>query len=149
MKKIPFCLALLGICIWSRITTVKAEETEKDNYRQQLSSKTEKYIQECSQKVYPENLDGVSMYNDDIKELDAKYHQCIKSIIISKINQMATKEDADKMIQSLNKIQESILDFYWDLYNREDNGIIGRGANDAVMGRYYEKILEDIIHFQH
>lgn len=82
------------------------------------------------------------------KKLDAKYHQCLKSIIVSKINELAAKEDADKMIQSLNKIQDGILSFYWNLYNREDNGVIGRGINDAAMGRYYETLLEDVIHFQ-
>lgn len=113
-----------------------------------IQREVEKYVQDCSKKVYPKNLDEINMYNDDFKKLDAEYHQCLKSVIISKINELATKEDADKMIQSLNKIQDGILDFYWTLYNREDNGVIGRGINDAAMGRYYEQILEDIILYE-
>lgn len=88
------------------------------------------------------------MYTDEIKELDRNYHQCIRQVIISKINELAAKEDADKMIKSLDKIQEGILDFYWDLYNREDNGTLGREANDAVLGFYYEALLDDIILFK-
>ena len=88
------------------------------------------------------------MYSDEIKELDHNYHQCMRKVIIAKINELATKEDTNKMIQSLDKIEEGILNFYWDLYNREDYGIIGRDMNDASMGRYYETILQDVIHFQ-
>ena len=107
--------------------------------------KRERDIKNCIKK---EILDEINIYNDDLKKLDAKYHQCLKSVIVSKINELAAKEDADKMIQSLNKIQDGILSFYWNLYNREDNGVIGRGINDAAMGRYYETLLEDVIHFQ-
>jgi len=146
MKKLFLFLA----CFIINIENVRADESlsaEVDT-SQKIRQEVEKYKKECSKKAYPKNLDEINIYNDDLKKLDAKYHQCLKSVIVSKINELAAKEDADKMIQSLNKIQDGILSFYWNLYNREDNGVIGRGINDAAMGRYYETLLEDVIHFQ-
>lgn len=146
MKKLFLFLAFFII----NIENVRADEplSAEVDTSQKIRQEVEKYKKECSKKAYPKNLDEINIYNDDLKKLDAKYHQCLKSVIISKINELATKEDADKMIQSLNKIQDGILSFYWNLYNREDNGVIGRGINDAAMGRYYETLLEDVIHFQ-
>lgn len=146
MKKLFLFLA----CFIINIENVRADEplSAEVDTSQKIKQEVEKYKKECSKKAYPKNLDEINIYNDDLKKLDAKYHQCLKSVIISKINELATKEDADKMIQSLNKIQDGILSFYWNLYNREDNGVIGRGINDAAMGRYYETLLEDVIHFQ-
>ena len=61
---------------------------------------------------------------------------------------MVTPKHAKEMISDLDKIQESILDFYWVLYTREDNGTIGRDINDATLGHRFEEILEDIIYYQ-
>ena len=146
MKKLFLFLA----CFIINIENVRADEplSAEVDTSQKIRQEVEKYKKECSKKAYPKNLDELNIYNDDLKKLDAKYHQCLKSVIVSKINELAAKEDADKMIQSLNKIQYCILSFYWNLYNREDNGVIGRGINDAAMGRYYETLLEDVIHFQ-
>ena len=58
-------------------------------------------------------------------------------------------KDYSKYYNYIDKIQEGVSNFYWDLYNREDNGAIGRGVNDASLGRYYEQILKDIIHYQY
>ena len=146
MKKLFLFLA----CFIINIENVRADEplSAEVDTSQKIRQEVEKYKKECSKKAYPKNLDEINIYNDDLKKLDAKYHQYLKSVIVSKINELAAKEDADKMIQSLNKIQDGILSFYWNLYNREDNGVIGRGINDAAMGRYYETLLEDVIHFQ-
>ena len=146
MKKLFLFLA----CFIINIENVRADEplSAEVDTSQKIRQEVEKYKKECSKKAYPKNLDEINIYNDDLKKLDAKYHQCLKSVIVSKINELAAKEDADKMIQSLNKSQDGILSFYWNLYNREDNGVIGRGINDAAMGRYYETLLEDVIHFQ-
>ena len=146
MKKLFLFLA----CFIINIENFRADEplSAEVDTSQKIKLEVEKYKKECSKKAYPKNLDEINIYNDDLKKLDAKYHQCLKSVIVSKINELAAKEDADKMIQSLNKIQDGILSFYWNLYNREDNGVIGRGINDAAMGRYYETLLEDVIHFQ-
>ncbi len=89
------------------------------------------------------------MYTDEMKCLDKKYHQCLKKVIIAQIKELATKEDAQKMIDALNKLEDSVLTLYWDLYNREDYGVIGRGVNDAALGRYYEYLLSDIINFKY
>ena len=89
------------------------------------------------------------MYGDDLKQRDKIYHQCLKDIIITQINEIMTKEDAQKATQNIDEIQNGINNFYWSLYNREDNGSIGRGVNDAALGRYYEQILNDIIHFRY
>lgn len=146
MKKLFLLLSLVVI----NAANVRAEEplSAEVDTSQKIKLEVEKYKKECFGKAYPKNLDEINIYNDDLKKLDAKYHQCLKSVIISKINELAAKEDADKMIQSLDKIQDGILSFYWNLYNREDNGIIGKGINDAAMGRYYETLLEDVIYFQ-
>ena len=114
-----------------------------------IEQETEKYKQDCFKQAYPEDLSSINMYNDEMKCLDKKYHQCLKEVIIAKINELATKEDAQKMIDELNQFEESVLSLYWDLYNREDYGVMGRGVNDATLGRYYEHLLSDIINFKY
>ena len=114
-----------------------------------VERETEKYKQDCFKQAYPEDLSSINMYNDEMKCLDKKYHQCLKEVIIAKINELATKEDAQKMIDKLNQFEESVLSLYWDLYNREDYGVMGRGVNDAALGRYYEHLLSDIINFEY
>ena len=151
MKKVLLGLGciLLGICIGTGITIIVNKHIEKEyDIKIKFNSETKKYIQECSEKVYPKNSDGINIYSDDLKKLDYQYHQCLKTIIISKINKLAEKNDTNKLIKSLNKLQDGILSFYWNLYNREDKGILGREANDAALGFYYETLLDDIILFQ-
>ena len=148
MKKfIMFFSAIAVLIVISFLILSKQEK--KDTISVRIEQETESYKKECFTKAFPKELDNYSMYNDDIKKGDYRYHQCLKGIIIKKINQLANKSDAEKMVQSLDKIQEGIRDLYWDLYNREDNGTIGRGVNDASLGRYYEQILKDIIHYQY
>ncbi len=148
MKKfIMFFSAIAVLIVISFLILSKQEK--KDTISVRIEQETESYKKECFTKAFPKELDNYSMYNDDIKKGDYRYHQCLKGIIIEKINQLANKSDAEKMVQSLDKIQEGIRDLYWDLYNREDNGTIGRGVNDASLGRYYEQILKDIIHYQY
>ena len=150
MRKILLCLSLflLGICT-GYVISVFDFHSEEDDFVIKVKQETKKYEDECFAQTFSKNLNDIDMYSDGIKELDYNYHQCIRKIIVAKINELSTQKDANKMIQSLNKIEEGILDFYWDLYNREDYGIIGRDMNDAAMGRYYENLLEDIIHFQY
>lgn len=151
MKKILGYLGVLFLGIGLGIVIIIAVlglPDKEDDFITEVKQETEKYKDECFSKTFPKDLNEIDMYSDEIKELDYKYHQCIKKIIVYKLNELATKNDADKMAQSLDKIQEGILNFYWDLYNREDYGVIGRDMNDAAMGRYYETLLQDIIHFQ-
>lgn len=148
MKKIITVFSVI-ISLMVIVFLVLAKQEKKDIISVQIEQETENYKKECFTKAFPERLDNYNMYNDDIKEGEYRYHQCLKKVIIEKINQLANKSDADKMIQSLDKIQEGVSNLYWDLYNREDNGAIGRGVNDASLGRYYEQILKDIIHYQY
>ena len=151
MKKVllNFALLILGIVIGGVITmAIFVVSEQQDDFTIKVKQETEKYKKECFSQTFPKDLNDIDMYSDEIKELDYKYHQCIRMVIIAKINELANKKDANKMVKSLDKIEKGFLNLYWDLYNREDYGIIGRDMNDAVMGRYYEKILEDIINFQ-
>ena len=126
------------------------QHREMDDHEQILiEQETEKYKTECFRQSYPEDLSAINMYTDEMKCLDKKYHQCLKKVIIAQIKELATKEDAQRMIDALNKLEDSILTLYWDLYNREDYGVIGRGVNDAALGRYYEYLLSDIINFKY
>ena len=88
-----------------------------------VERETEKYKQDCFKQAYPEDLSSINMYNDEMKCLDK--------------------------IDELNQFEESVLSLYWDLYNREDYGVMGRGVNDATLGRYYEHLLSDIINFEY
>lgn len=145
MKKI---VLILGLFL-SLYTNARANEPSKDEIILKVRQETENYKKECFEKeAFPKGLNNYNMYNDDIKNGNYRYHQCLKKVIIEKINEMVTQKHAKEMISDLDKIQESILDFYWVLYTREDNGTIGRDINDATLGHRFEEILEDIIYYQ-
>ena len=145
MKKLTLILAL----ILSLGSEALAHETTKDEVILKIQQETEKYKKKCFEKeAFPKGLNNYSMYNDDIKEGNYRYHQCLKKVIIKKINEIATPQYAKEMISDLDKIQDGVLDFYWILYTRKDNGTIGRDVNDATLGRHFEDILEDIIYYQ-
>lgn len=145
MKKIVLILGMIlsfGANVW-------ADDASKDGTMLKIQQETEKYKKECFEnEAFPKGLNNYSMYNDDIKEGNYRYHQCLKKVIIKKINEIVAPEYAKEMISDLDKIQDGILDFYWILYTREDNGTIGRDVNDATLGRRFEDILEDIIYYQ-
>ncbi len=145
MKKF---VLFLGLMLLFNIN-VSANEVKKDDVLVKIEQETEKYKKDCyDNEAFPGDFNNYSIYNDDIKEGDFRYHQCLKKVIIQKINEMAEADDAQKMIADLDKIQEATSEFYWILFNREDNGTLGRGMNDAVLGRRFENILEDIIYYQ-
>jgi len=151
MKKIVLIgglFALVVVIAGGAYWFYKNQEAE-DKEQILIEQETEKYKKDCFKQSYPEDLSTINMYTDELKYLDSQYHQCMKKVIIAKINELATKEEAEKMINSLNKLEEGVLSLYWDLYNREDYGVIGRGVNDAVLGRYYEYLLSDIINFKY
>ena len=114
-----------------------------------VERETERHKQDCFKQSYPEDLSTINIYTDELKCMDKKYHQCLKKVIISTINELATKEDAKQMIAALNKFEDGTLSLYWSLYNREDFGVTGREVNDAALGRYYELLLSDIINFKY
>lgn len=145
MKKI---VLILGLFLAFN-TNSWAKEAQKDDILAKIQQETEKYKKDCfDKKAFPKGLNNYSIYDDSIKEGNTRYHQCLKKVIIQKIQEIATPEYAKKMIADLDKIQEGTLDFYWILYTREDNGTIGRGINDTTLGRRFEDILEDIIYYQ-
>ena len=143
------CIILSALFVGGAIYWFYQNQEIEDKEQILIEQETEKYKKECFKQSYPENLSTINMYNDEMKCLDIKYHQCLKKVIIAKINELATKEDAQKMLNALNKIEEGVHSLYWDLYNREDYGVMGRGVNDAVLGRYYEYLLSDIINFEY
>ena len=137
-------LSLIGIA--SSLVGLRYYRNE-DDVLLRIKNETEQVKQICLHEAFPDN--DFNMYGNELKIRDAIYHQCLKNEIISRINKLAKQEDAEQLIKALDKIQEGVLSFYWDLYNRQDYGSIGRGVNDAVLGRYYEHILEDVIHFEY
>ena len=150
MRKVALICGLIALIVGCLCWFYQNQEFEdKSKGVLYVDRETEKYKQDCFNQSYPEDLSSINMYNDEMKCLDKKYHQCLKEVIIAKINELATKEDAQKMIDELNKFEESVLSLYWDLYNREDYGVMGRGVNDATLGRYYEYLLSDIINFKY
>ncbi len=148
MKKIFLLLSLVVIIA----ANVRAEEplSAEIDTSQKIKQEVEKYKKECSKKAYPDDYtDHVYAFTDDsLKYANQKYHQCIKNIIIEKNKIIFPKKENEKMLQFLNELEKGVLGFYWILHNTEDNGYIGRQQNDAVLGRYYEQILEDIILYE-
>lgn len=148
MKKFIFVL----VFYFMSLTSVHAKEQvpEVIDDVQKVKQTTEKYKKECSELAYPSDYNNqiYALMDDSLKQANQKYHQCLNKIIIDKISGFASAEDKKTMLQSLDKIQSGVLDFYWTLHNMEDNGFIGRQQNDAILGRYYEQILEDIIQYE-
>ena len=146
MKKIFLILCL----IFAQINLVQAEEQQEiDEIRQQV----EKYTKECYNKSYPvddpEKMDYIfSYYNGSVKEYLPKYNNCLKGYIIEKIRQDSSEEDAVKIIEALNKIEQGVLDFYGIMYAQTDTGIYGKAINDNELGRRYEAILYDVLWYQ-
>ena len=108
MKKITLICSLIALIVGYLYWFYQKQEVE-DKEQMLIEQETEKYKQDCFNQSYPEDLSSINMYNDEMKCLDRKYHQCLKGIIIAKINELATKEDAQKMVEALNKFEESVL----------------------------------------
>ncbi len=82
MKKF---ILILGLFL-ALSANARAEEDQKDNVLVRIQQETEKYKKECYDKeAFPKGIDNYSMYNDDIKDGDYRYHQCLKKIIIKEI----------------------------------------------------------------
>ena len=146
MKKILLIFAL----ILNSFPTYAKQEQLVDEIRIQVK----KFEDECYNKSFPvnnpEKMDHLmSFYNDEMKNADRKYHNCLKEIIIEKIKQDSSVEDAKKMIESLDKIEQGILAFYETMFYQTDTGTIGKDFNDAVLGRRYEDILYDVLKYQY
>ena len=151
MKKVWLVCVLLifVISISGGIYWFYQSQEAEDKEQILIEQETEKYKKDCFRQSYPEDLSTINMYTDELKCMDKQYHHCLKNVIIAQINALANKEDAQKMVDALNKFEDSVLSLYWNLYNREDFGVMGRGVNDAALGRYYEYLLSDIINFKY
>ena len=75
MRKVALICGLIALII----------EVE-DKEQMLIEQETEKYKQDCFNQSYPKDLSSINMYNDEMKCLDKKYHQCLKEVIIAKIN---------------------------------------------------------------
>jgi len=84
-------------------------------------------------------------YWGNTKKAERDYAVCIKEIIIEKIKNEFPQESKVEMLDAIEEIQSGTLKLYWNLYNSQDNGLIGQVQNDAAMSRVCDKILEDII----
>ena len=148
MKKFIFILVFyfmnLPIIHAKEQVAIVVDDTQK------VKQLAEKYKKECSEQAYPSDYDNqiYALMDDSLKFANQKYHQCLKKIITDKISDFSSTEDKKAMLQSLDEFQKGVLNFYWTLHNMEDNGFIGRQQNDAILGRYYEQILEDIIQYE-
>ena len=140
MKKLVFLFAIL------LAFPIQAKEL---SLNEEIQLEAEKYQNKCfHEEAFPNGIENYNIYTDDIKEGDYRYHQCLKKVIVQKIQEIASAKDAQVMIHDLDQIQAGVSDFYWVLFNREDNGTLGRGMNDAVLGRYFERFLAFIISYQ-
>ena len=111
------------------------------------------YIDECFQKYYPKDENDTIIFKPlfhDTKTISGleKYNNCLKEKIIELLQINPVKENIDKLISSLNAIEDGVLDFYGTLYYQIDTGLIGQRVNFNVVGRQYERILYDVLLYQ-
>ena len=85
---------------------------------------------------------------DEIKKGYKKYNACQKEIIIAKIKEKSTPENAEKMIKALDLMEQSMLEFYGVMYNQVNTGFYGQAVNDMELGRRFEEVLYDVLHYQ-
>lgn len=125
------------------------DDIPNDEYKKQAQV----YIDECFKMCYPNDEDFSKDYKPllyDAKTLSSlkKYNDCLKGKIIELIQNNPVKENINKLISSLNTMENSVLDFYGTLYYQIDTGLIGQRMNFDVVGRQYEKILYDVLLYQ-
>ncbi len=141
MRKI--LLVLLGCLV---ALSAVAEEEVLDIVERQ----TQKVKDECYKSAFPEEkMDKIlSLTDDSLKDAEQKYAVCIEKNIFKIIDIHFSPEVTERMKKNLEKFRMYYRDFYWDLYNTEDNGTIGRMQNDAIYSRRLEDILYDVnLHF--
>lgn len=143
-----FLSAIFGISLLSNLALAQKGEITQDKDREL----TDFYMDKCFKEVYPENKKALSKVlsytNDKAKQYARKYHQCLKNIIIQEIKQIFLSEGSNKMLVALDNIETGTLTFYNIMYNQEDTGYMGRAQNDIILGRQYEEILYDVLHYQ-
>jgi len=122
---------------------VEAKDAKVDKAKEQA----ELLSKECYDKTVEPVLDSF-FYNDEIKKGYKKYNACQKEIIIAKIKEKSTPENAQKMIKALELMEQGMLEFYGVMYNQVDTGFYGQAVNDMELGRRYEQVLYDVLDYQ-
>ena len=72
----------------------------------------------------------------------------VKKKLLSKIKEKSTPENAEKMIKALDLMEQSMLEFYGVMYNQVNTGFYGQAVNDMELGRRFEEVLYDVLHYQ-
>lgn len=150
-----FFMAIFAILLMS--SNAQSEDQTLNEVKEQL----ETYQKKCGDKAFPKEemekdvpifgIDDREMYANlveywgSMKQAEQDYSACMKEIIINKIDTEFPEESKVEMLDAIDEIQSGTLKLYWNLYNSQDNGLIGQLQNDAAMSRVYDKILEDII----
>ncbi|MBE6462446.1 MAG: hypothetical protein E7005_01655 [Alphaproteobacteria bacterium] len=146
MKKFLFCI----MCIFYTNNALADFSDLPDNeYKKQAKV----YIDECIQKYYPNDENYTIIFKPlfhDTKTISGldNYNNCLKEKIIELLQINPVKENIEKLISSLNVIEDGVLDFYGTLYHQIDTGLIGQRVNFDVVGRQYERILYDVLLYQ-
>lgn len=52
------------------------------------------------------------------------------------------------MIKALDLMEQSMLEFYGVMYNQVNTGFHGQAVNDMELGRRFEEVLYDVLHYQ-
>ena len=114
MKKFLFCI----MCIfYSNNALADFSDLPDNKYKKQAKV----YIDECLQKYYPNEEDFPADYKPllyDTKTISGldNYNNCLKEKIIELLQINPVKENIEKLISSLNVIEDGVLDFYGTLY---------------------------------
>ncbi|MBS5835147.1 MAG: hypothetical protein KIC51_08545 [Acetobacter sp.] len=119
----------------------------KKEWVDEAKLQAEALSKECHAKTVEPVWDSF-FYNDEIKKGYKKYNACQKEIIIAKIKEKSTPENAEKMIKALDLMEQSMLEFYGVMYNQVNTGFYGQAVNDMELGRRFEEVLYDVLDYQ-
>ena len=119
----------------------------KKEWVDEAKLQAEALSKECHAKTVEPVWDSF-FYNDEIKKGYKKYNACQKEIIIAKIKEKSTPENAEKMIKALDLMEQSMLEFYGVMYNQVNTGFYGQAVNDMELGRRYEEVLYHVVDYQ-
>ena len=119
----------------------------KKEWVDEAKLQAEALSKECHAKTVEPVWDSF-FYNDEIRKGYKKYNACQKEIIIAKIKEKSTPENAEKMIKALDLMEQSMLEFYGVMYNQVNTGFYGQAVNDMELGRRFEEVLYDVLDYQ-
>ena len=160
-------LIITTMFVFSSNVEAKREWVDED-WVDEVKLQAEALSKECHAKTVEPVWDSF-FYNDEIKKGYKKYNACQKEIIIGvirvlsnnsslliqdafyssrKIKEKSTPENAEKMIKALDLMEQSMLEFYGVMYNQVNTGFYGQAVNDMELGRRFEEVLYDVLHYQ-